>query len=81
VAAAFEPDTEGNISVLENQILLRATNNILISEDDHLVAAFGVDDLVIVHSADATLVCRRHDAERLKDLVAAIREQHGERYV
>ena len=81
VAAVFEPDTEGNISVLENKLLLEATNNILISEEEHLVAAFGVDDLVIVHSADATLVCRRHDAERLKDLVAAIREQYGERYL
>jgi mannose-1-phosphate guanylyltransferase len=81
VAAAFEPDTEGNISVLENQILLEATNNILISEDDHLVAAFGVDDLVIVHSADATLVCRRHDAERLKELVGTILEKYGKRYV
>jgi mannose-1-phosphate guanylyltransferase len=81
VAAAFEPDTEGNTAVLDNKILLDATNNILISEDDHLIAAFGVDDLVVVHSADATLVCRRRDAERLKDLVNEIRDQHGERYL
>jgi mannose-1-phosphate guanylyltransferase len=81
VAAAFKPDEMGNTAVLKNKILLEARNNILISEDDHLVAAFGVEDLVIVHSADATLVCRRSDAERLKKLVEVIRDEHGDGYL
>ena len=81
VTEAFEPDAEGNTAVLQKKILLDAANNILISEEDHLIAALGVQDLVIVHSADATLVCRRQDAERLRELVAKIKDQYGQQYL
>jgi mannose-1-phosphate guanylyltransferase len=35
-------------------------------------ATVGCEDLVIVHTADATLVMPRAEAERVKDLVARI---------
>ena len=45
----------------------------VVSEDpSHLVATVGCEDLVIVHTADATLVCPRAEAERVKELVARV---------
>ena len=38
-----------------------------------LVAAKGVEDLIVVHTPDATLVCRRDDAEGVKQVVEALR--------
>ena len=35
------------------------------------VALLGVQDLIVVQTADALLVCHRHEAERIKQLVAA----------
>jgi len=54
--------------------------NILVSEGDHLIAAICVEDLVVIHSPDATLVCRRDQAQRIKELVAQLGAAHGERY-
>ena len=45
----------------------------VVSDDPaHLVATVGCEDLVIVHTTDATLVCPRSEAERVKDLVARV---------
>mgnify|MGYP002833367661 CR=1 FL=1 len=54
----------------------RASGCVILSDDEHLVAATGVKDLVIVHTPDATLVARRDDEEGLKRLVQLI-EEHG----
>ena len=40
--------------------------------DGHLVATVGVRDLVIVHTADATLVARKGDDDSLKKLVGSL---------
>lgn len=68
-AAAGGPDAQGNSAVGAALVELDAKNNIAVSEDNHLIALLGVDDLVVVHSPDATLVCRRDMAERIKELV------------
>ena len=36
---------------------------------DHLIAAIGVEDLVIVNTGDVTLVCRASEAQRIKELL------------
>lgn len=43
--------------------------------DGHLVATLGVEDLIIVHTDDATLVARKQDSERIKDLLEEIKKQ------
>ena len=46
---------------------------------DHLIATFGVEGLLIVHTPTATLVARRDDETSLRRLVAEIeRRGHGE---
>jgi mannose-1-phosphate guanylyltransferase len=55
---------------------LASENNILVSEDEHLIACIGVKDLVVVHSPDATLICHRDQVQRIKELV----EQLGADY-
>lgn len=52
---------------------LDCTRSIMVSDGGHLVAALGVDDLVIVHTPDATLVCRKDRAQDLKKLLASIK--------
>ena len=46
----------------------------------HSDVTIGVEDLVIVHSPDATLVCRKSEAAALRELVDIIRAEYGERY-
>ena len=54
---------------------------IVVSQDDHLLATIGLDDLIVVRSPEATLICSKRDAQRLKELVANLREKYGEQYL
>jgi mannose-1-phosphate guanylyltransferase len=72
-------DAHGNVA--EGQAVLDDASGLIVSAGDGVVAARGVADLIIVHTPDATLVCRRDDAEGVKRLVDALRERGLERYL
>ncbi|HUS92699.1 MAG TPA: mannose-1-phosphate guanylyltransferase [Phycisphaerae bacterium] len=81
LADVSEPDDEGNTLVAENAVVIDGGQNILVTEDDHLLAVMGVDDCIVVHSPDATLVCKKSDAQRLKELVEELARRFGQRYL
>ena len=60
---------------------LGSRGNIVVSEEKHLIATVGVEDLVIVHSRDATLICKKRDASSIRELVQNIRELYGDEYL
>lgn len=75
-------DDKGNTILAENHVLMDSFNNIVVSEDkSHLIAVMGLDDCIVVHSGNATLVCRRSDSQRLKELVDAIERDHDKRFL
>lgn len=45
---------------------------IIKTSPDHLIATLGVENLIIVHTPDATLVARRGDDEALRELISRI---------
>jgi mannose-1-phosphate guanylyltransferase len=62
-------------------VLLDSSGNVVLSDDpEHLVALVGVRDSVVVHTADVTMVCPVTDAERVKQLLAAVQERSGARF-
>src|SRR5262245_46029960 len=71
---------DGNVSAFSHAIHLCSRGNIVVSEDKHLIATIGIDDLVIVHSPNATLICTRRDAQAIKELVDNVRQQFGEEF-
>jgi mannose-1-phosphate guanylyltransferase len=80
LASTLSVDGDGN-AVRGLSVVLDGSGNIVFSDDpDHLVALVGVRDSVVVHTADVTMVCPVHDAERVKQLLAAAEERHGARY-
>ena len=50
----------------------QSSDNIVVSEDGHLIALIGVKDLIVVHTPDASLVCHKDKAQHLKKVVEAI---------
>jgi len=69
-----DPDSDGNRS-FGAATHLGSSNVISISEDpDHLIATIGCEDLVIVHTPRATLVCPKDQVQRVKDLHGIIDE-------
>ena len=80
LAHTLARDDEGN-AVGGLTVLLDSAGNVVVSDDpEHLVALVGVRDSVVVHTADVTMVCPVTDAERVKQLLAAVEERHGPRY-
>jgi mannose-1-phosphate guanylyltransferase len=51
---------------------LEADNNLVFSTQKRRIALLGVSDLIVVETADALLVCNRHEAEKIKHLVAKV---------
>ncbi len=48
---------------------MNASNNIVFNDGPTKIALLGVHNLIVVRTADALLVCNRHDAEKIKNLV------------
>lgn len=71
IARHDKPDSAGNI-LRGDAVVLEGRDNIVISEGGHLLAILGTDDLVVVHTPDATLVCPKSRAQDVKKLVQHI---------
>jgi len=69
--ALLGADEAGN-TIAGPAIVARGTGNIVVSDDDTLIAAIGVDDLVIVKSGNAVLVMRRDAAQDVREVVDAL---------
>ncbi len=80
LADVLDGDDSGNVIVSDNAVVMDCNRNIIVSEDDHLLAVVGMDDCIVVHAADATLVCNKADSQRLKELVNVLKKEHGDRY-
>lgn len=77
LADIVPPDSSNNIVAAGTSELLDCKDNIVVTEDQgHLIAAIGLENIIIVHTPDVTLVCHAEQAERLKELLARI-EAHG----
>ena len=74
-------DEAGNVVVAPNTTILDSFRNIIVSEEDHLLAVLGMDDCIIAHSKDATLVCNKSDSQRLKELVGFLENTEDGKYV
>ncbi|MDP8224837.1 MAG: sugar phosphate nucleotidyltransferase [Candidatus Lernaella stagnicola] len=71
----FEPDTAGNVTEGRHVAMGESRNNTVYAKDG-VVVTIGVDDLIIVHTPDATLVARRDQAQEVKHVFDEL-EKHG----
>lgn len=83
IEAAFEWDDLGGwqslsrrlgVNKQENTIVgkhigLETTGTIVRTSDDHLVVTIGLEDCIVVHTPDATLVANKHQEESIRKVV------------
>ncbi len=75
-------DQAGNALAAGKSIFLESSGTLAASSDpEHLVAVVGCEDLLVVHTPEATLVCRADRAEDIKKLRALIAERFGGGYI
>ncbi|MFL5052324.1 MAG: mannose-1-phosphate guanylyltransferase/mannose-6-phosphate isomerase [Xanthobacteraceae bacterium] len=73
VYAVSKQDSSGN--ALYGPAVARDARNCLIHAEDRIATVVGVEDLIVVTTADAVLVLPRSRAEEVKDLVAELKAQ------
>jgi mannose-1-phosphate guanylyltransferase len=56
-------------------VTVDTTRSIIYGSDDKLIAVLGMDDVVVVDNENSLLVCKKGDAQRVKDLVKKLREE------
>ena len=74
-------DENGN-ALAAKTLLLDSKGVLAASNDpDHLITTIGCEDLIIIHTPDATLVCHKEQAESIKELHRQVGERFGSNLV
>jgi mannose-1-phosphate guanylyltransferase len=73
-------DDAGN-TVAAKHLGLHTTGTIVRGPDGHLIVTLGVEDLIVVHTPEATLVANKHDEEAIRELVKLIAERGWHEYL
>ena len=71
VAKYFQADEHAN-AASGALTAVDSTNNIVFDQTGTTIALLGVHNLIVVRTGDALLVCHRHQAERIKDLIGKL---------
>ena len=78
IAALTDADAEGNAG--HGERIAIATRGTYVHSDDRIVATVGVENLVIVDTADAVLVAHRDHLQRVKDVVGELKARGHDAY-
>ncbi len=74
-----EHDSEGN--AVAGDVLHLDCKNSLIRSHSKLLAAVGLEDLIVVETPDAILLTRRGESQRVREIVDAIKERGGREHI
>ncbi len=70
----LKADSQDNC--VQGEFLGIDSSNLIVSARGGMVATVGVEGLIVVHTPDATLVCRKDDAEAVKKVVEQLRDEY-----
>ena len=79
----FNADQDGNISI-GNVTLVNCKNMLVynLSEHDDMVAtALDLDNQILVQTDDAVLSCPKQSAQRVKEIIAALRQKKQDQFL
>ena len=76
---ASTPDQLGNVPI--GDVHLDEVTNSYVRADGRMVAAIGVDNLIIVETSDAVLVAHKDKAQRVKDMVESLKAKQRDEYL
>ena len=74
-----EKNSEGNVN--QGRTVTINTKNCLIINDQKIVATIGVEDLLIINTENGLLICKRGEAQSVKEVVDYLRRKGMEQYL
>ncbi len=77
----FDKDSAQNAIAGDNTLMVDTTGCIVHSTDKKLLLVGGVDDLIVVNTPDALLICKKENEQQIKEYLAKVKEAKGEFYL
>ena len=77
----LEKDYLGNAVAGENVIVIDATKCMVSAPHDKLVVLQGLDDFIIVDTNDVLLICKKEKEQSIKEYVAEVKRNKGDKYL
>ncbi|MCB9170987.1 MAG: NTP transferase domain-containing protein [Flavobacteriales bacterium] len=77
----LKKDAHANATVGGPVHLYDCERNVVHVHDDRLVVLQGLEDHIVVSTADALLVCRKQDEQKIRQFVNDLTAEYGEKYV
>lgn len=77
----MERDYLGNAVAGKNVMIMDATKCMVHVEDGKLMVLQGLDDFIVVDTKDALLICKKEKEQEIKDFVAEVKRNKGDKYL
>ena len=77
----LEKDYLGNAVAGNNIVVIDATKSVISAPNDKLVVVQGLDDFIIVDTKDVLLICRKEKEQHVKDYVAEVKRNKGDKFI
>jgi len=77
----LEKDYLGNAVAGDNVMVIDATNNMVHANNKKLLVLQGLDEFVIVDTEDVLLICKKNKEQEIKEYVAEIKRNKGDKYL
>jgi mannose-1-phosphate guanylyltransferase len=77
----MEKDYLGNAVASDNVIVIDATKCMINSPKDKLVLVQGLDDFIVIDTKDVLLICSRDKEQSIKEYVAEVKRNKGDKYI
>jgi mannose-1-phosphate guanylyltransferase len=73
-------DVLGN-TIVGRHLGLHTKGTIVRTDDEHLVVTLGLEDMIVVHTPNATLVASKHDEEKIRQIVKELESRNWTEYL
>ncbi len=77
----LEKDDAGNAIAGDNVISIDATNCMVHAPKEKLLLLQGMDNFIIVDTADVLMICKKDKEQEIKEYVAEVKRNKGEKFI
>lgn len=77
----LEKDYLENAVTGDNVMIIDATKNIIHTENNKLVLLQGLDDFIVVDTHDVLLICKKDKEQEIKEYVAEVKRNKGDKFL
>jgi len=75
----FEKDESNNVTQDCDKVMIDSTNNLVFSKKNKLVSLIDTNNMIVVDTPDALLVCPRSSNQKVKEIVAQLKAKNDGR--